>query len=681
MSYIRCNYDFYDYSVLNDIKTIKPNGKSQKTTYNDVVMMLDTETSKKIPEDGHPNHIVAFSISCRYKHENLYTLWGHKPSECIECLKRIIAAMPGAKTIIYVHNLAYDYVFLRKFFFKSFGRPVKVLNTKSHYPIYIEFQNGLIFRDSLILSQKSLERWAIDLDVPHKKAVGKWDYDKIRNQNGYHFSKNELDYIENDTLAGVECIDTLKTMLHHYIYSMPFTATGIVREDARKIGKENRAHDKYVRIAPDYDVYLLMEQCFHGGYTHGNRYLINEVLEGEIQCYDFTSSYPFVILSEKFPVCKFMPFRNCSIDDLCDMSDRYAFITRLFLYKPCLKDKHTPMPALQASKCIKSINSIIDNGRILASGFVEIIVDEQTLLLIREQYDYEKHICADVYYSRKDYLPRWFTDYVFELFKKKSTLKGVDALNYMLSKSKLNSCYGMCVQKIIQDDIIEDYDTGDYITTSKYNSAEYDKCIKNHNKFLPYQWGVWVTAYAMRNLFKLGKMCETWIYSDTDSVYGMGWDTQKIEEYNRECLGKLSARGYGAVECNGKQYILGKAELDGTYSQFKVLGAKRYCVRADDGLHITVAGVPKRGAVALNDSIDNFQKGFIFKGTVTGKKQHTYIYVDDIYIDEAGNETGDSIDLSPCDYLLDDINLNDFDKLFEEVIQPYVYDESEILSF
>ena len=64
-----------------------------------------------------------------------------------------------------------------------------------------------------------------------------------------------------------------------------------------------------------------------------------------------------------------------------------------------------------------------------------------------------------------------------------------------------------------------------------------------------------------------------------------------------------------------------------------------------------------------------------------GKKQHTYIYVDDIYIDEAGNETGDSIDLSPCDYLLDDINLNDFDKLFEEVIQPYVYDESEILSF
>ena len=101
---------------------------------------------------------------------------------------------------------------------------------------------------------------------------------------------------------------------------------------------------------------------------------------------------------------------------------------------------------------------------------------------------------------------------------------------------------------------------------------------------------------------------------------------------------------------------------------------------AEDGLHITVAGVPKKGAQALK-SIDDFQKGFIFKGTQTSKKQHTYIYVDDIYVDENGNQTGDSIDLSPCDYLLDDINVLDFEKLFEEEIQPYVYNEEEILSF
>ena len=679
MSYTRCNYDFYDYSALSDIKTIIPNGKSKKTSYNDVIMMLDTETSKKTLEPGNPNHIVAFSLSCRYQHENLFTLWGHKPWECIDCIERLMHSMPGEKTIIYVHNLAYDYVFLRKFLFEAFGTPVKSLNTKPHYPIYIEFENGLILRDSLILFQKSLEKVAIEYDVDHKKAVGKWDYDKIRNQN-HRFTKDELDYIECDTLAGVECLDKLKTSLHHYIYSMPFTATGIVRDEARKIGKKNHAHDKYIRIAPDYDVYLLLEQCFHGGYTHGNRYLINEVIEGCIQCYDFTSSYPFVMLTEKFPMSKFMPFRDCNINDLCRMAYKYAFITRLILYKPVLKDRHTPMPVLQASKCIKTINAIIDNGRILAGAYVEIVVDEQSLLLINEQYEFERHICTDVYYSRKDYLPKWFTSYVYDLFKNKCTLKGKDLLEYMLSKAKLNSMYGCSVQKLIQDDIKEDYDTGEYVTISKYNASEYDRCVKNYNKFLPYQWGVWVTAYAMTNLFKLGKMCDTWIYSDTDSVYGVGWHTDEIDAYNAECLQKLKNTGFDAVDYEGKQFILGKAELDGTYSQFKVLGAKRYCVMAEDGLHITVAGVPKKGVQALK-SIDDFQKGFIFKGTQTGKKQHTYIYVDDIYVDENGNQTGDSIDLSPCDYLLDDINVLDFEKLFEEEIQPYVYNEEEILSF
>ena len=46
---------------------------------------------------------------------------------------------------------------------------------------------------------------------------------------------------------------------------------------------------------------------------------------------------------------------------------------------------------------------------------------------------------------------------------------------------------------------------------------------------------------------------------------------------------------------------------------------------------------------------------------------HEYRY-NDIYTDEDGNITGDSIDLSPCDYLLDDIDLMDFDSLFADEV-------------
>ena len=52
-----------------------------------------------------------------------------------------------------------------------------------------------------------------------------------------------------------------------------------------------------------------------------------------------------------------------------------------------------------------------------------------------------------------------------------------------------------------------------------------------------------------------------------------------------------------------------------------------------------------------------------------------FFSVDDIYIDDQGNETGDSIDLSPCDYLLDSVNLATFESFFESEVEIQVYDE------
>ena len=674
MGYVLCRFDAYDYTNLTYIKPIKRNSKSGTEAFNNIVCMLDTETSKKDPEQIKENHVVAFTISIRAHGTNICTLYGNKPSECIECIDQIKEAMQGSKTIIYVHNLAYDYTFLRRFMFRSWGFPVKELNTKPHYPIVIEFENGLIFKDSLILSQKSLDKWAKDLNVEHQKAVGKWDYDIVRNQD-HVFTDDELEYIEHDTLAGVECIDTLKEQLHHFIYSMPYTATGIVREEARKIGKENFAHKHFMKTAPSFDVYKLLELCFHGGYTHANRYTINEV-QHDVECYDFKSSYPYVMLTEKYPMRAFRPFKDSHIDDLIRLSEKYGFITRLILYRPHIKDNSVVMPVLQSSKCVKSLNAVVDNGRILCADMVIIYVTEITLKLIREQYEFEKHLCTDVYFSRKGYLPRWFTDYVFKLFRDKSELDGIDPLNYMLSKAKLNSCYGMCVQKAISDDITEDYETGEYSRKSNYTEEMFIKYVENRNKFLPFQWGVWVTEYAMQNLHHVGAFCDQWLYSDTDSVFGLGFDHEKLEQYNNECLEKLQENGYGSIEVNGKIFTLGVAELDKEASEFITLGAKRYCFRSkkDNMLHITVAGVPKKGAEVLKDDIKNFRKGIIFPGIRTGKKQHTYFY-NEIYVDENGNETGDSIDLSPCDYLLDDIEVADWESIFNEEIRIEKYED------
>lgn len=682
--YQMIKWQLYDYTQLSSIRTLKRAGKRNKETYNDCIIMLDTETSKKKDPENHDNHVCAFTISIRADHQNLVTLYGHDPVSCIECVDKILKALPADKTIFYIHNASYDYVFLKKFLFDKFGFPEKALFTKPHYPIVIEWSCGLIIKDSLILAQKSLEKWANDLDVEHKKSVGSWDYDQIRNQN-YLFSQQEQEYIEHDTLAGVECIDKMMQQLHHKIYSMPYTATGIVRHDVLKIATQNRGHDRFLKMSSDYSIYLIMEMVFHGGYTHANRYLINQVITsseyGEnIKCYDFTSSYPFCAIAYKMPCHSFAPFRDCTIDEIISHADRYAYMCRLVMTDVEIKDNSVVMPVLQASKCVKTINAIIDNGRILQAAYVEIYVSEMTLQIIKQQYHCRQHACVDVYYSRKEYLPRWFTDYIYELFKAKCTLKGKDPLNYMISKAKLNSCYGMCVQKAMNDEIIENYETGEFTVNTQKSIDDYKKYLNNRRKVLPYMWGCWITEMAMFNLFTLGSYAETWIYSDTDSVYGINFDEKKIAMYNENCKQLLRDRGYEPVIYEEKEYILGSASLDGEYEEFKTLGAKRYCCRSasDHELHITVAGVPKKGVKSLKDDINNFHKGLIFSGEVSGKKMHEYRYVDEIYTDKDGNITGDSIDLSPCDYLLDDIELFDFDSLFtEEVIVNVLSDPNE----
>ena len=715
-------YSQFDYEILTkSIPYFKKAGRGRDITYNDVIIMADTETSKKeinsvYYEDKQingavvklkkynpvPNHIVAWTISIRAYEHNITTLYGNTPEEFTQCLALIQDALKGDETYIYFHNLSYDWVFIRKHMFNRFGHPERQLNTKSHFPIFIKFGNGICLRDSLCLAQRKLEKWADDLDVPHKKAVGKWDYTKIRNQHGEFFNSGELTYIENDTLAGVECIDTTMQALNKHIYSMPYTATGIPREETRKIGKRFGARDSFLKMVLSYEQYIQATRVYHGGYTHANRYKIERIVKNVI-CRDFSSSYPYVMLSEKYPMEAFKEYKNCSLDEILEMSDEYAFMFKLILAgdetEPVhLKDNLNPMPPLQFSKCVEIVNPIIDNGRVLECDYCEIYLNEIDAKLIHENMKYKRHLCVDVYYARKDYLPRWFTDYVYSLYKAKCTLKDGDPVLYAIAKAKLNSLYGMCVQKSLRDNLVEDYTNGEYKsevpinedTGNPYTDEElYQKYVDNNNSVLPYQWGVWVTSFAMYNLFTLAKCtigpdgAINFCYSDTDSIYSTYWNEDKLEAYNNECLRKLEGNGYKPVEFNGETYTPGVAEFDGAYSEFKTLGAKRYCCRYSDDirnkeknrgkLKITVAGVPKSGVDCLEDDINNFKSGFIFPGVQTGKLTHHYM-IEDSIVKDNGNSRGDSVDLTPCDYLLSSIYVVDIDDLFTEEVEIQIYD-------
>lgn len=675
-------YDQYDYELLRKIKSSRYKGNGKKGIYSNAIVALDTETSKKGPvtydKDGkvipQHNYVVAFTISIRWKGKNYCTLYGHKPTQCIECLQHIRNVLIG-DIFVYVHNLAYDYVFLRKFLYAAFGYPKRQLNTKSHNPILLEFENGIFLKDSYILSGRKLEKWANDMDVDHKKAVGQWDYDAIRMQNGNDFTTEELQYIEYDTLACVECIEATLKILHKNISSVPYTVTGIMRDAVRVEGEKNKAHDRFLKFVSSSDTQQKLEQAFHGGYTHGNRFQYGIVQYGNIECYDFTSSYPFIMLAYKLPSTKFCPLPGAySIDDILADSEEYAFLFKLIMWDVKLKDSNkTEMPYLQFSKLTHVINPVLDNGRVISADFAEIIITEYDLMILNNQYKFRKHACVDVEYSYKNYLPRWYTDLIYKLFYNKSTLKNVDPILYQIEKGKLNAGYGNTVQKPCRVTIEENFITGEYNEKEDYDfEKEYAKYIKRRKSILNYAWGVWITAIAAYNLFQLGKCVNhenggMWLYSDTDSCYSNKWDKNAIDAYNKDCHDRLKANGYDPVIYEGKEYCPGCAVLDGSYTEYVFLGAKRYCGRSskDGELHITVAGVPKSGAKSLKDDINNFKMGFIFSGSDTGKLTHSYIYIDNIYIDENGNEIGDSIDLNPCNYLLKQENIFDFEEFME----------------
>ena len=677
LKYEMMHWQQFDYAALHMIRGIKrPGNQKNSLPVNDCWIMADTETSKAHRNEKDNagkyipvyNYIVAWTISIRAYHTNIVTLYGHRPDTMVECLGMIQKNLHARRTYVFFHNLSYDYVFIRRFLYKEWGDPIKQLNTKPHYPVLVEFANGIILRDSLILAQRRLEKWAEDMGSEHLKAVGSWDYDRIRRQ-GEEFTEAEKTYIEHDTLAGVESLDIMADRINKTIATLPYTATGIPREQMRKRGKEHDAHERFTQIAPTAEEQQLLELVYHGGFTHGNRFYIGDVMDN-VSCYDFSSSYPYCLLAFKYPASKFSYHGTCSVREILDHSDTYAFFFKLTLTNVDLKDPAFPMPALQLSKCIKCINPITDNGRIVAADLVVLWVNEIDLQIISATYQWDDSICTDCRFTTKDYLPRWFTDFVFECYEKKSRGKGGDPVEYNLLKMRINSLYGMCCQKPCKPDIVEDYESGDFITQEINFEEKYNKYVSNRGSVLPFTAGVWCTSYAMYNLFQLGQCAGTWIYSDTDSCYGQDWDKKKLDKYNRGCGEKLAANGYMPVVINGREYIPGVAEFDGSYTEFITLGSKRYCGRsAKDGtLHITVAGVPKKGAEQLNDDITNFRMGMIFKGEQTGKLMHCYIFNDRIEQDENGNLFADSVDLNPCDYLLDQTDRFTLEELLTEEI-------------
>lgn len=506
----------------------------------------------------------------------------------------------GVKMVCYVHNLSYEFQFLKSII------PVDSVFAMDPRRI-LKFESGKIeFRCSYIHSNMSLRKFLQQMGVPDQKT--ELDY-SVKRFPWTALTDEEIRYCVNDVKGLREALLIEMEKDGDDLYTIPLTSTGYVRREAKEALK---GYGGYLhKMLPDLEVFQMLRKAFRGGNTHANRWNADRIIRAfpgyEINSYDISSSYPSVLLSEKYP----MRFYE-SDPEMLGLFVRHgkACLMDICLYDVKLKNDHWPVPYIALSKCEQADDPEMDNGRILAAKAVRMVITEIDLDIIQEEYDFSGFLCNKLYTAGKRQLPIRFRRLLMEMYRQKTELKGTDDYLYGKVKNKFNSFYGMTVQNPVRPELI--YQDGilveDESKTVQDLIADYQR-----TGWLPYQWGVWCTAYARRKLEDGIRIIDpdAFLYTDTDSVKFVGNYDKQFEDLNKNYLHhELSAR-----DLSGHMHYIGIFEKDNDkpISAFITMGAKKYAYQDADGIHLTVSGVAKKEGAAELGKLENFREGFIFR--------------------------------------------------------------------
>lgn len=618
------------------------------------------KTNKKLEYINAPS---AFDIESTsfYRNEEKYAtmyIWqfgingvvtfGRSWGEFVSLIDTISAEYELSKNrrlIVYIHNFAFEFQFMRKWFEWE-----SVFSIDERKPLYALTKTGIEFRCSYLLSGYGLESLGKQLrKYPVQKMVGDLNYSLPRHSET-PLTAEELKYCENDVRVVMAYIQE-RIESDGDITRIPLTKTGYVRKYCRDACMYDGSHKKNVFKYMQYrrlmmnlqmspDEYKQLKRAFQGGFTHANAFYSGKTIKN-VGSYDFTSSYPAVMIAEKFPM---------SAAEVVEIKSREDFDRNLLLYC-CLFDvEFDDIEAItlfehpiSSSRCYNTESVVEDNGRVVEATRIKTTITEQDFFIIKKFYRWRKMKIGTFRRYKRGYLPTDFVKSILKLYSDKTTLKGVDEReeDYLKSKEMLNACYGMSVTDPCRDEIKY---TGEEWSHVPVNVTE---AVKKNNlskrRFLFYPWGVWVTAYARKNLFSgIYEFGEDYVYSDTDSVKGINIERHAayIEQYNKAITAKLErACAFHGIDVSairpltvkGVEKPLGVWDFEGVYTRFKTLGAKRYMTEKNGEISLTVSGVNKKFAIPYlidkyGDGVfDAFKDDLLIPAAYTGKMTHTYI--------------------------------------------------------
>ena len=575
------------------------------------------------------------------------------------------------RLVCYVHNLPYEFQFMRDFMHieEVFAvKPRKVVKC---------FSEGIEYRCSYKLTNMGLARFTDTIpSIIHGKLSGDdFDYSIFRTPTT-KLSSNELDYIFNDVAGLYEALDYTIKHDEYNLATIPNTSTGFVRNELRREMAKNPVNRReFLKNRLNQLTYGLLRTARRGGNTHCNPVYSDDLLE-DLTSMDMSSAYPAVMVQCKFPMTPFQSIRRAP--DFEKYVNDYACILDVTFHDLIVKNLDS-IPYIPKAHCTgfpkfkkgekeikdtwEATEFCSDNGRVLKASELSMVITDIDYKIIKDTYEWSSVECRVCLISEYKYLPDELRLLILKQYYDKTTLKDSDPYLYMKQKNKFNANFGCMLTDICQDEVVYKEHSSEPFVYEKEASyqEQLDKYYSSRNSFLSYQHGVWVTAHCRDRLQKAIQRLEyNMVYCDTDSVKFFDYPELHaiFDELNNEIDKEIEECGLDCtVEYKGKTYTLGHWEPDGDYEQFVSMGAKKYayidkknpvcnpekynCGHEDDcpcrfliddvcwwkKFQITVAGLSKSKAKEYmfdNGGIELFKAGTVIPKNWSGRTKAKY---------------------------------------------------------
>lgn len=460
------------------------------------------------------------------------------------------------------------------------------------YCIVIYFQahdkkhiNKITIKDSLKILNFSVEKIAQDFNLPIQKLH--IDYDAER-PIGHKLTEDEIAYIRND----VEIMSrALEIMFEEGLTKMTIASDALNDFKSRIINFKRFFPELPLEIDED------IRRSYKGGFTYLNP--IYQGLEiGAGYVLDKNSMYPSKMVKELLPVGWPIFFEG-----------RYKYDRTHPLYIQRLtcafKLKEGKIPSIQ----LKNNPSFRANEYIESSNgqMVTLTLCNPDLELFLENYDIEDEVWQGGWKFRgvrgifKEYVEYWTE-------KKIEAKKNHNGAKYVISKLMLNSLYGRFglnpIARTKRPFLV------DGVLKFALNDIEERKPVY-------VAMASFITAYARKDIIESSELIreyslkhygfDAYVYSDTDSIH---------------CLMKLPDLRAMKKELDIDDYKLGAWKIENSFRRAKFLRQKAYIEEGEDGLNVTVAGLPKRLGKYVNFS--NFEIGFTTEGMQIDEHKLSY---------------------------------------------------------